>query len=138
MFTQTLHLARMGNQSLEDVNYVSQLTQATVTNNSNLVAALQNQVTGSIQDTALILQQTQDKLNELETAFLTNGVIDINEVFSGNQVFELAQDVLGAFQQINVITNNLNTQLGGIVSQLTNIAKPASQIFSKLTGFKGL
>ena len=138
MFTQTLHLARMSNQSLEDVNYVSQLTQATVTNNSNLVAALQNQVTGSIQDTALILQQTQDKLNELETAFLTNGVIDINEVFSGNQVFELAQDVLGAFQQINVITNNLNTQLGGIVSQLTNIAKPASQIFSKLTGFKGL
>jgi len=148
MFTQTLHLARMGNQSLEDINFVSQLTQASVTNNSNLVNVLQNQVTGTIQDTALALQQTQDQINALQTAFQTNGVNNIQELFQGNAVVDLAQNVFGALQQINVITNNLNNQLGSIIGQFGAVGndlgqqfgavgKSAGQLFSKITGFKG-
>ena len=141
MFTQQLNLLRMPNQSLDDVNAATSVVQATKLGNPNLVMQkLNNQISAASNQTQDMLQQAQQ---QLLTGFTNNKINDFENILSGTEVANLAENIFSAFSQVNAITANLNTTLGAITSQVPGIfqnlsANPATnQLLGSLSGLSG-
>ncbi|MDB4331066.1 hypothetical protein N9993_00815 [bacterium] len=141
MFTQQLNLLRMPNQSLDDVNAATSVVQATKLGNPNLVIQkLNNQISAASNQTQDMLQQAQQ---QLKTGFTNNKINDFENILSGTEVANLAENIFSAFSQVNAITANLNTTIGAITSQVPGIfqnlsANPATnQLLGSLSGLSG-
>ena len=141
MFTQQLNLLRMPNQSLDDVNAATSVVQATKLGNPNLVMQkLNNQISAASNQTQDMLQQAQQ---QLLTGFTQNGLNNFENILSGTEVANLAENVFSAFSQVNAIAANLNTTIGAITSQVPGIfqnlgTNPATnQLLGSLSGLSG-
>ena len=141
MFTQQLSLLRMPNQSLDDVNAATSVVQATKLGNPNLVMQkLNNQISAASNQTQDMLQQAQQ---QLLTGFTQNGLNNFENILSGTEVANLAENIFSAFSQVNAITASLNTTLGAITSQVPGIFQnlgtnpAANQLLGSLSGLSG-
>ena len=141
MFTQQLNLLRMPNQSLDDVNAASSVVQATKLGNPNLVIQkLNNQIAAASNQTQDMLQQAQQ---QLLTGFTQNGVNNFENILSGTEVANLAENIFSAFSQVNTIASNLNSTLGAITTQVPGIfanlsTNPATNaLLGSLSGLSG-
>lgn len=141
MFTQQLNLLRMPNQSLNDVNAATSVVQATKLGNPNLVLQkLNNQISAASNQTQDMLQQAAQTLS---TGFTNNGINDFENILSGTEVANLAENIFSAFSQVNAITASLNNTLGAITSQVPGIfqnlgTNPATnQLLGSLSGLSG-
>lgn len=141
MFTQQLNLLRMPNQSLDDVNAATSVVQATKLGNPNLVIQkLNNQISAASNQTQDMLQQAAQKLS---TGFTNNAINEFENILSGTEVANLAENVFSAFSQVNAIASNLNSTIGAITSQVPGIfqnlgTNPATnQLLGSLSGLSG-
>jgi len=131
----------MPNQSLNDVNAATSVVQATKLGNPNLVLQkLNNQISAASNQTQDMLQQAAQTLS---TGFTNNGINDFENILSGTEVANLAENIFSAFSQVNAITASLNNTLGAITSQVPGIfqnlgTNPATnQLLGSLSGLSG-
>ena len=131
----------MPNQSLDDVNAASSVVQATKLGNPNLVIQkLNNQIAAASNQTQDMLQQAQQ---QLLTGFTQNGVNNFENILSGTEVANLAENIFSAFSQVNTIASNLNSTLGAITTQVPGIfanlsTNPATNaLLGSLSGLSG-
>ena len=131
----------MPNQSLDDVNAATSVVQATKLGNPNLVIQkLNNQISAASNQTQDMLQQAAQKLS---TGFTNNAINEFENILSGTEVANLAENVFSAFSQVNAIASNLNSTIGAITSQVPGIfqnlgTNPATnQLLGSLSGLSG-
>ena len=141
MFTQTLNLLRMPNQSLSDVNSANSVVAATQFGNTDLILnRLNNQIAVAGSEVQTMLQQTAQQLT---TGFNLNGLNNFENILSGTEVANIAENVFSAFSQINQIAGNLNNTLGAITTQLPgllgnlNTNAVTNQLLGSLSGLSG-
>lgn len=141
MFTQQLNLLRMPNQSLDDVNAASAVVAATKLGNPDLVLQkLNKQISLASNETQDILKATEQAL---KTGFLNNGINEFENILSGTEIANIAENVFSAFSSVNAITANLNKTLGAIASQVPGIfqnvsTNPATNtLLGSLSGLSG-
>jgi hypothetical protein len=101
---------------------------------------LNNQISAASNQTQDMLQQAQQ---QLLTGFTQNGLNNFENILSGTEVANLAENVFSAFSQVNAIAANLNTTIGAITSQVPGIfqnlgTNPATnQLLGSLSGLSG-
>lgn len=131
----------MPNQSLDDVNAASAVVAATKLGNPDLVLQkLNKQISLASNETQDILKATEQAL---KTGFLNNGINEFENILSGTEIANIAENVFSAFSSVNAITANLNKTLGAIASQVPGIfqnvsTNPATNtLLGSLSGLSG-
>lgn len=154
LFTQTLNLIRMPNQTEESVEASNSIVTANAQGNLPLVLSnLQTESANRAADFEALVQQASD-LQTLQTAFSQAGIQDFEKILNGGQIFDIAQNLGGAFNQLataqqgfqaalNVLNGGLpgllnraigDTNLGQTVNKVTNIRNNVNNIRNDIRG----
>jgi len=127
MFTQNLSLARMPNQTIESVESSNSVVEANRSGNLPLVIGnLQQEAANRTREFALMLKQAEE-LERVSTAFRQAGITEIEDLLSGTQIADFAQDLFGAFNQIGQIQSTLQNTLGALQGGLPNLANTVAR-----------
>jgi len=125
MFTQTLNLARMPNQTNSSVEASNSVVEANLSGNLPLVIG---NLTTEAANRTLEFQQMLRQAEELEriaTAFSQKGITEFADILGGQQIQQLAQGLFGAFSQVKNIQATLNNTLGLLNGGIEGIARAA-------------
>lgn len=129
MFTQTLNLARMPNQTNGTVEASNAVVEANRSGNLPLVLGnIASEAAARSQEFQTLLRQAQE-LESLATAFRNQGIDNFADILSGTQINDLFQNLQGAFSQVSQIQSTLNNTLGllqgGLGGIVQNVARNA-------------
>lgn len=129
MFTQDLNLMRMPNQEVESVENSNAVAEANATGQLPLILNnLKTESANRAGDFEQLIKQAED-FQKLQTAFSQAGIQDFEKILNGTQIFDIAQNLGGAFNQLASLQNNLSSTLsalqGGLPNLLENAAKNA-------------
>ena len=123
LFTQTLNLVRMPNQSNESVANSNKIVDANYKGKLPLVLSnLETESAARSADFDKLVRQA----NELEsqiTAFQTQGIQNFEEILQGTDILDIAQNLGGAFNQIAGLQRNLSTVMSVVQGGLPNLAR---------------
>jgi hypothetical protein len=123
MFTQTLNLMRMPNQSVETVETSNAIVQANRTGNLPLVIGnLQSEAAARTREFQSLLKEAEG-LEKIATAFRSQGITQFDEILSGTQILDFAQNLFGAFDQMQNMQSNLTRTLGLLQGGIPGIAQ---------------
>jgi hypothetical protein len=121
MFTQDLNLMRMPNQEIESVENSNSVAEANATGQLPLILNnLKTQSANRAADFEQLIKQAED-FQKLQTAFSQAGIQDFEKILSGTQIFDIAQNLGGAFNQLASLQSNLSGTLDALQGGLPNL-----------------
>lgn len=127
MFTQNLQLLRMPNQETESVEASNSLVEANTIGNLPLVLSnLRTESANRLAEFESLITQAED-FQRLQTAFANAGIQNFENILNGSQIFDLAQNLSGAFNQLANLQNNLSTTLNALQGGLPNLLESAAR-----------
>jgi hypothetical protein len=117
----------MPNQTIESVESSNSIVEANRSGNLPLVIGnLQQEAANRTREFALMLKQAEE-LERVSTAFRQAGITEIEDLLSGTQIADFAQDLFGAFNQIGQIQSTLQNTLGVLQGGLPNLANTVAR-----------
>jgi hypothetical protein len=127
MFTQDLNLMRMPNQEIESVENSNAVAEANASGQLPLILNnLKSQSASRAADFESLIKQAED-FQQLQTAFSQAGIQDFEKILNGTQIFDIAQNLGGAFNQLASLQNNLSSTLNALQGGLPNLLENAAR-----------